>query len=185
MRAFTILLILCLCAPALADQKVYKTVGPNGEVTFSDKPSPGAKEMDVPPAPSYKAPPLPVLPQSPSDTLQNQTQQTTSRYQLVSIVAPANDQTVVNTAGKVQVTVLIQPPLKAGRGDEVRIRLDGKVVKTGNSPNVTLDNVNRGTHTVSAAVVDRDGNTLIESSSNTFHLHRPSIHLPGRKKPNP
>jgi len=184
MRALTILLVLCLCAPALADQKVYKTVGPNGEVTFSDKPSPGAQEMDVPPAPAYKTPPLPVVPQSPAEEAQNQTRQT-SRYRTVSIVSPADDQTVVDTAGKVQVTVLVQPPLKAGRDDKIQIRLDGKVVKTGTTPNVTLDNVDRGTHQVSAAIIGRDGSTLIESTSNTFHLHRPSIHLPGRKKSSP
>jgi len=188
MRALgLIILSLCLCAPALADQKVYKNVGPNGEVTFSDTPSPGATELDVKPAPAYKSPPLPAVKpgpdhqQSSSESPDHQNQSGPG-YQMVGILAPGDKKTVVNTEGNVDVTVLVKPPLKAGRGDRLRLLLDGKAVKTSQTPNFSLKNVDRGTHHLEAEVIDRDGNTLMSSSSSTFYLHRPSVHLPGRNK---
>lgn len=185
MRFLSLILILSLCAPALADQKVYETVGPNGETTFSDTPSPGAKEMVVPPAPTYQAPPIPMTP-SPSGNPSSQVSTGQSdAYHLVKIVAPADHATVVNTAGTVAVTVLVEPPLKVGRGDRIQLTLDGNPATEAASPNISLKGVDRGTHTLEAQVVDRVGATLMESAPVTFYLHRPSIHLPGRKKTAP
>jgi len=187
MRVLSLILVLCLCAPAVADQKVYKTVGPNGEVTFSDTPTPGATELDVKPAPSYKAPPLPTPSTTPADQSAGQPgqHQAGGSYKLVSILAPADDATVINTPGDVQVTVLVEPPLRTGRGDRIRLLLDGKAVDTGEKPNFSLHNVDRGTHHLQAEVIDRSGATLSQSSSSTFHLHRPSVHLPGHQKAKP
>lgn len=185
MRILSLILVLCLCAPAVADQKVYKTVGPNGEATFSDKPSPGAKEMIVPPAPTYQAAPIPTAPEaSPSASPGASTGQSDA-YHLVKVVAPADHATVVNTAGTVSVTVVVQPPLKVGRGDKIQLTLDGAPATEAASPNITLKNVNRGAHTLKAQVVDRAGATLMVSAPVTFYIHRPSIHLPGRKKTAP
>lgn len=185
MRLLSLILMLCLCVPAVADQKVYETVGPNGEVTFSDTPSAGAKELKVPPAPTYQSPPIPFVPPSQDRSSSPSPAQQADAYHVVRIIAPANDATVVNTAGTVAVTVLVEPPLKVGRGDKIQLLLDGKPVEEAASPNLSLANVDRGAHTLKAQIVDQVGATISESSAITFYLHRPSIHLPGRQKPAP
>ncbi len=48
------------CGMVLAQGAVYKSVGPDGTVTYSDKPDPKAKKMELPPmttVPAPKAPP--------------------------------------------------------------------------------------------------------------------------------
>ena len=53
MKRFPVLLIL-LSASVQAD--VYKSVDENGEVIFSDQPTPNAQRMKLPELPTYKAP---------------------------------------------------------------------------------------------------------------------------------
>ena len=48
-----------------------------------------------------------------------------------------------------------------------------------------LTNVERGTHTLQAEVVNRAGNTLFASQAVTFHVHEPSRLAPGGPPPPP
>lgn len=77
-RRWTLLLVLATAATAAGAQQVYRIVGPDGRVTFSDKP---------PTDPAVRAAPAPVVPMtaSPSVTgsgagLPSQLRQVASRY---------------------------------------------------------------------------------------------------------
>ncbi|NNG11833.1 MAG: DUF4124 domain-containing protein, partial [Halobacteria archaeon] len=54
MRFFTVLLLLWT---GLAQAEVYKSTNADGEVIFSDQPSPGAEQVQLPELPTYSAPP--------------------------------------------------------------------------------------------------------------------------------
>jgi hypothetical protein len=58
------------------------------------------------------------------------------------------------------------------------LSIDGKVVGT-NVMNYIMRPVDRGTHTVQVTVKDNFGRTLC-SSSNAFHVMRPSLNMPRR-----
>jgi hypothetical protein len=50
--------------------------------------------------------------------------------------------------------------------------------------NLTISNLDRGEYTLSAAVVDADGNSLISTGNNVVHMKRHSI-LQNPPKPSP
>ncbi len=172
-----VLLIGWLPTAVHAEEKVYKSVGPDGEVTFSDTPSHGAKEIEVKPAPSYTPAPLPPMGTGPAAPAAVQA------YQNLRIVSPPAEQTIVDTAGNIQVAASLQPGLR--EGDRLQFLLDGKPVSTGSSLSLELHNIDRGAHTLRAQVITADGKVLIQSDPITVFLQRPSLNLPGRPKPSP
>ena len=56
--------------------------------------------------------------------------------------------------------------------------MDGQPIGQGASTSATLTNVDRGSHTIAAAVVDADGNQVAKADPVTFTLHRVSKLLP-------
>lgn len=109
------------------------------------------------------------------------------RYVVLSIVAPTNEETVHDNLGSVQIQIAIEPPLHADAGHRLRIALDGQPIAelTSDQP-YTLQDVERGTHVLSATVIDRTGAELIASASVTFHMWRASKLFPqhpGRPTP--
>lgn len=176
MRNVTALLLylLPLCAGA---ETVYRVVGPDGSVTFSDTPQSGAQEVhvdSVPSVPSVPATRTPVAPKTEASA--DAGEQTPVVYSRVAIVAPANDTSMWNSAGQVEVGVEIAP--KLGEHDRVVIHLDGALAAEGRESRVTLAGVNRGTHTVSASIVDAQGRVLRSSKPVTFHLHKATVTRP-------
>ena len=106
---------------------------------------------------------------------------TVARYTALSIVAPANEETIHDNSGTVNVEVSIEPELQVRQGHQLRISLDGVPVAT--LPAVqryALLDVERGTHVLSAAVIDRDGGELISSTSVTFYMWQASQLFPQR-----
>lgn len=179
MRAYIWLLCFAIMAPlAAADEPaadVYKRVGPGGVVEFSDQPADDAESVAIPPANTYRQAPLPAF------AADSGSQEEQSAEPAVSIVSPANDEPVVNTAGELTVRASVEPPLESMPGRRLQFLLDGRPVGTEADPVLHLGNVDRGTHQLAVQLLARDGEVLAESPSSTFHMIRPSVHLPGRK----
>lgn len=165
--------------PALAAAGVYKWVDADGNVHFSDTPQPGAEEVHLPPAQTYTPAPLPPItprpepPAAPAD------------YTRFELTAPAPDASLWENTGTVPVSFAIEPPLKAGRGHKLEVLLDGQVRATVTTSNATLENVDRGTHSLQGRIVDASGKVLSSTSAVTVHVHRQSVLLPNRARPNP
>src|SRR3569623_1804134 len=146
MKMFALLLAFVIATPALA--AVYKTVRPDGSVTYSDQP------------PRDEAQPhtLPPLQTIPAENL--------------APAAPAPNRS------NIAVQVALDPPLVTKEGDYIVIALDGKPAAQGSGSGYTLTNIDRGTHTVEASVSSAAGQTLIRSAPVTFHLQRISANRP-------
>ncbi|MGB0712739.1 MAG: DUF4124 domain-containing protein [Gammaproteobacteria bacterium] len=93
-------------------------------------------------------------------------------YSAFAIASPANDGTVRSAPGSVSVSVNVTPPLDKDFKHSVRIRLDNKVVASGASTSFGLSNVDRGTHRLSAELLDENKRVLRRARTITFHLHR-------------
>jgi len=91
-------------------------------------------------------------------------------YQSIVITSPQDEGTIRENNGNVQVQLDIQPQLFDGHS--VHIYLDGSAKASAAKNTVMLKNVDRGSHTVSAKIIDAEGEVLLESESNSFHLHR-------------
>ncbi|MEN8175965.1 MAG: DUF4124 domain-containing protein, partial [Pseudomonadota bacterium] len=141
MRLTVVLLWSLVFTPALAE--IYKHVGEDGSVYYSDRPSEGAAPVELPPASVYTPRKLPTLeaPETPDAKVPQ------PLYERVAVVTPPNDGTIWDNQGRVEVAVDLEPALRPGH--VLEIHLDGRPLFTGlTTSRVTLNNVDRGSHTL-------------------------------------
>ena len=176
----TLLSVVLLCSlPLAAAAAVYKWVDREGTVHFSDTPREGSEEVHIAPPQTYtpeRLPPItprPEVPAAPAD------------YTRFDLASPSADQTLRDNTGAVNVNFALDPPLKVGRGHRLVVLLDGKPQPPVKDTSLTLQNVDRGTHSLQGQIVDGRGQVLMNSATIQFHLHRQSILLPNRARPAP
>lgn len=173
-RTFTLLLSL-FSLPGLT--QVYKTVDENGVTEFSDTPSTqNAARINIQPANVIETTTAAPDPADPAE-------QSPFKYESITITAPTNEQTLFDNAQNINVAVNVEPGLNTEQGDSIVIQVDGETVSEGNSQLVNLGDMDRGTHTVTAAIINRNGRELVGSEPVTFFVRQPSINLPGRQTP--
>ena len=173
MRAFMLTLgLVATLSVAATPLTVYKNVQPDGTIVYSDKPDEGAKELKLPEIQIYTPPPLPEG----DDRAANGGAAGFTGYESFAISSPANDETVRDNGGSVSIALTLKPSLQSGH--VVDIRMDGASIGRGSSTSITLTNVDRGSHTVQAAVLDGDGAEVARTDSVTFHLKRASAIKP-------
>lgn len=163
--------------PALAVAGVYKWVDPDGTVHYSDKPQPGAEEVRVPPPQTYTPTPYTPITPRPEATA------APAEYTSLSIASPAPDANIWDNTGAIPISFSIEPALDSGRGHQLVVLIDGKTLPPTKSTSTTLENIERGSHTLQGQVVDAAGNVLISSPAITVHLHRQSVFGPNRARP--
>jgi uncharacterized protein DUF4124 len=158
----SLLLVFYVCY--LGAETVYKTVDEEGNTIFTDKPSESATEIkidelqtiDNPNPAKYKA-------------SSKQSDKKKFKYNSLTVTNPESGAGIRSNNGNVTISVSLEPSLRGG--DKILITMDGKQVGTGSS--VSIQNVDRGTHSINASVVDGNGKTLISTSS-SFSLLRAS-----------
>ncbi len=171
MKVPFIILALILAVPASA--AVYKSVLPDGRVIYSDQPpSENATPAQLPAIQLIPAAPIPP-PAEPEEA--SEATKKTLAYRSIEIVSPAQDSTLRDNAGTVTIKVALDPPLIRKAGHQIAVYLDGVLVAEDSTDTITLDNVDRGTHTVNASVNSKQGQALLTSPTVTFHLQRISI----------
>lgn len=174
-----ILLVSQACAAddsaASGGKKVYKQVNPDGSVTYTDKPSPGAKTVEVPKTPTYKPPSVPQF-----SPYQEPAKPVAFSYDSVKITAPANEETIRDNAEAISVVVSVEPALRPG--DQIVFLVDGTVKTRTTLSTYAITEMERGSHTITAQVVDAAG-TVMGSDSVTVFFHKPSLLSPGRSSP--
>jgi len=176
-RFFALLLLNLLIAPGAAlGVKIYKSTDAEGNVIYSDSPRPGAVEIEVPtePAGIVPVPPGQLPPKSASAT----------EYGSLIIVSPANNAVLSDPEGNVSVSLVLEPALKTGRGDSIRLRLDGRQLSTSYTDSeISIPNVERGEHLLQADVVNGAGKVLITSAPVNFSQQRASELAPAGPPP--
>lgn len=180
-------------APAAAATTVYRSVDSEGRVVFSDTPpGPGesAEAIEIRDPTSFEAPSTtPSSDASPAwewDMMAEEgaEERANFTYTAASVLSPANDESVRENSGTVTIVAGIEPELRPGH--QVEVLMDGQVVAATGGSQVTLTEVDRGTHTLQVRVVDPSGAILIEGAPSTFHLLRYAPLLaPNRPKPTP
>ena len=174
-----LLVFALLVAPVNA--AVYKWTDSSGQVHYTDQWQEGSRAVDLPEPSVYTPAPVPGATRSPAAGAEVSPE---SEYEVFEVSAPAADETIRNNEGKVTVSLRLEPTLR--ESDMIELFIDGnKITGELRSPVVTLSNLNRGTHSVKARVIDASGKELISSESVTFHLRRESRLFPNRPKPTP
>ncbi len=164
MSRLFLLPLLLVCAAASAE--VYKHVSPDGRVTFSDQPAPGAEEVHVPPLQTFDMGPVP------KSTVEPKTAKNKKKfdYSELAILSPENGQGIRANDGTITVKMAVKPSL--GPGHTIKVTLDGEPVASGRSTSLKLKNLPRGGHTLKAIVIDEEGDEVRKSDPVLFFLHR-------------
>lgn len=170
-----LLSIFILAFVGLASAKIYQWKDKNGNLHFTDTPHKGAKEIELPEIQTYSDPNQ-IQQKQPQQSVSQTTQdeKKKSGYESVTISSPKQNATIRNNTGNVTVSVTIMPALR--NSDLVQIKLDGNPVgEPQKNTSFILNNVYRGSHSVSASIVDQNDSVIASSDNVTFFMHRPRV----------
>jgi hypothetical protein len=166
-----LVLAALLSATATVAQPVYESRDRAGPV-FSDMPSPGAREVHLPPAnvtgPGPAVAPLPAPPPP------------AAVYAGLQIAQPEEGGTVHSNTGQFSVALTLASPRGLERGDAIAVRLDGTVLPDSRSTlqfDISADEWQMAArdqveHTLEVAIVDPAGNPLLVAAPVRFYVHR-------------
>lgn len=173
-------LLTLLAGPATA--QIYSWTDAEGKRVYSDQPHPGASTVEL--KPTNVVPPTPVREAAPAEPEDRPSADPGNVYQQLAITNPTHDSAIRSNEGELTVTVVTDPPLSGSH--LLKIALDGVVSQTGQPGTgagmhqLKVHNVDRGTHEVTAVVVDAKGGEIQRSAPITVHVQRTSVNQPGR-----
>jgi len=170
------------CFIVLAFADVYRYVDEEGVVTYSDQPKKNATPITLPPM-SIAEPATPdhIVIQAPGTTFEK----STVIYKKFSIINPNPTGTGAITFQNpvnIEVGINIDPILRPE--DKIQLLLDGNpVTKPQTSLTLTIPRVDeknelvltRGTHTLQAIVLDKNGKIISKTEEITIYIHQHSI----------
>lgn len=161
-------LTFLVSTPLLAE--VYKSTDAEGNVIYTDRPpSKDAEAVDIPPPTTYTPVKIPKAPATQSKPAP----QGFKGYKSVRISSPEHDSTLTDPSGRLELTIAIEPGLQPDH--KIRILMDSEQKAEQNSTSFIFENLNRGSHTFQAFVVDTMGRAIDLSEPITVHIHRPSV----------
>ena len=169
MRIFLHILLLLLVSFSL-QAELYKGIDEHGNVYFTDKEIPDSEKIPMH---------MPTVIQMPKPEDVKQTTEKVSKdtsYTSFKILHPANDDTIRNNNGNITVSLALTPELNTASGHKISVSVDGKVVIQSTALlTVQLTNIDRGSHTIQATVINKKGKTIKSSNSITVHLKRKGL----------
>ena len=169
MESRPIFVLLGLLAAGAVFAEAYTWTDENGVVHYSDRPNPGAKQIDLPddgirrPAPTRRAA---------TDGDDGEAAPEAFRYSSIDISSPGAEETLWNIEGQLDVSVNLQPGLQPGH--QVRVYFDGNPQMV-NGTSFRLDEVWRGVHNVQVEILDETGKLMIRSRPNRFYVQQNSV----------
>jgi hypothetical protein len=171
-------IFLGLAFTAAAADQIYRTVDADGNVVFTDVPpadaagQPAGNEVTLPPSNTYQPQTLPAVPPPETDG-----STASSYYDQLAIVDPANNQSIRSNNGDIVIQAEVDPPLKSD--DRLLLTFDGAPTDIEAEGDIfQLNNVDRGTHTASARIVDGNNEVVMESQPVTFTVQRYHLAAP-------
>jgi len=174
-----IILILFFFSAKLS-AAVYQYQDENGNIVFSDKEVPGSVERKIQSPPIIKfrkeeqvKKEIEATDNSFTDIKVTENKDKPKPYTKFKIKKPINDESFRDNMGNVHLQLDISPGVQTQHGHTIKVEFDGKML-TGSwsSASISFSNVNRGTHTIRAFIVDKTGKKIKSTNTNTFHLQR-------------
>ena len=166
MRILLLIIIFCL-ASVVAAKDVYRHVDENGNIVYSDTPTPGAEKISIDEIQTVAPGEVPqfVYTPAPKDV---------SAYTNLAIVSPENNSVIQSDETNITVNAVVEPVLNLRAGHYLVVYLDGNEAASGTSPQFMLTNLERGTHTVNIAIMDQAGKQVMSSPAVSFTLYQHS-----------
>lgn len=167
-----LLLVSLFCAAAFG-QQAYRWTDENGQVHYSDRPAPGATQIELRGAQGYSPAVQPRAQQAAAES----SQPTVREYTAFNVISPAQQETLWNIGAVLNVQVELEPGLQPGH--HLGAYLDGQLIDVrATTTQFQLPDVFRGTHTLQAVVLDASGEELLRSLAVTFMVMQTSLQNP-------
>jgi hypothetical protein len=166
-------LLIMLLFVGSAHAEIYKSINAAGEVVYSDTRTQGAETMKMPALPTYTPPPVVPSTTSKAESVK------TAVYENFVFLTPEDDATIRNNQGIINAELKLTPALRSRRNHRVQFYLDGEAYgEPVSSIRTVMIDVERGMHTLTASVLDANGDALISADPVIVHFHRESIYNP-------
>ena len=161
-----------------AGSEVYRSIDADGNIIFSDTPLPGSEKIEL--RETTVVPALKIPAKSAQKEERRGDAGKSADYKEVRITSPANESTFRNIQD-IPVNVSVTPGLRAAAGHTLQLYLDGSPYGEPSAGTAfVLQNVERGAHEVSAAVMDKSGQQVLRSEAVTFFLHKQTVNPQAR-----
>lgn len=164
-------------AAPTASGRVYKSVGKDGRVIFTDAPPSDRPADIVDVKPTNTMPPHVRTSESEEGVKEKPV---AVRYTRLTVVSPSNDEFFDQEVESVMLRAELEPGLQEGH--VFQLLYDGNPVG-GGEMSYTVDGVERGTHSVQAKVLDKKGQVVAESEIVRFHVRKMSLLNQAQNKP--
>jgi hypothetical protein len=160
---------------------VYKWTDADGVIHFSDQPVPGAEKIVTASGTTHNGW-VAATPNGASAAAAKPKSASALDFKQLAIVSPGKEETITGMQA-VNVRLAIDPGLKPTQ--TIAWFLNGSPM-TGQAPDAvqfTLDDLARGTYTISATVMDQPTGQSTSVDPVTFYVVRPSLLSPQHKSP--
>ena len=148
---------------------VCRSVDADGNVTYSDTAHAGAKKVEV-----LQPTIIPSM-RTTKKIAPGQTKNDSLDYTSVKIVAPAPEANLRNIES-VSVRAQTTPRLQTRLGHRASFLFDGSAIREPSTAlNATIEQVERGAHTIQLVIIDKSGKTVAQSAVSQFFVHKTSV----------
>lgn len=168
MRLFILLLIL---VTGNLSAEIFKTLNPDGSTSYSDVETPGSETI-IPP----KLTTAPAVKVTKKIAPKVDETEKSKPYTSFSIASPKDQAIIIDNSGNVDITIAIEPALQKKFSHSLSILHNGKSIEVGQTTlTAQAKGLDRGAHTFTAQILDKDKKILKTSESITVHIKRHSI----------
>lgn len=175
--------LTALVTAGAAAAPAWTWVDANGQRHFSDRPVPGAEQIELQESLTFSRPA--AQPRSgPAGQTTEGPPAGEIPYTRFDITSPKHQETLWNLGGSLNVQLDIAPGLQTGH--RIDMFLDGQRLEIGaRSPQLTVPEMYRGLHTLQAAIFDATGREVLRTQEITVMVQQTSLLNPnGPSRPN-
>lgn len=156
--------------------QAYTWVDEDGVVHYSDRPQPGATEIQLPTTRASSQPTRRPAPSSRAAAATRQPEPAEEEqpfsYESLTVASPAAEETLWNIESVLNVTLDLRPGLQPGH--RVRVFFDGEPQSV-SGLSFQIQEVYRGVHNLQAEILDETGKLMIRSIPNRFYVQQNAI----------
>jgi hypothetical protein len=176
-----LLITLSACMTgSLVMAEIYKEIDKDGNVVYTDVPGKAKqKPVDVTPMTTYKS--RPVTGAASAAKTKKAEKKTTTTYSTLQVTSPAADAVIRANNGVISISLQSQPGLDTKAGHHYVILIDGQQRKTSTASSITVDNVDRGTHSIGAEIRDEGDQVMVSASPVQITVLRASVLKPANR----
>ena len=172
--------LLALSSQAQNRREVYEWKDADGVTHYSDYPAPGARKIVLNGAPPGTTATKPATtPAAAKPAAQSAASEVV--YDRLEIWSPENGASFFEPDSVIGIRIRAEP--EVGPTHRLLTYLDGKLLSGENATEHSVTNVERGVHSVTSVIVNRDGKELIRSAPVVFHMKQTSVVNPRNQGP--